>query len=68
MLDNKIIHTNSFITLCDDIVLTEAPNDEILEEGIKIIDEKAKKEGVSFYEMMWQYLSSDPRWKFRLVQ
>jgi hypothetical protein len=45
-----------FINMVDELVLDMAPFDTELDEGIKYLDEQAQKEGITFYEKIFQVL------------
>jgi hypothetical protein len=43
-----------FTNMVDELVLDLAPFDTELDEGIKYLDEQAQKEGITFYEKIFQ--------------
>lgn len=45
-----------FTKMVDELVLTEAPKDPELADGIKWLNDQALKKGITFYEIVFQTL------------
>jgi hypothetical protein len=50
------IDSGIFTNMVDELVLEMAPFDNELDEGLKYLDERAQKEGITFYEKIFQVL------------